>query len=222
VVIKVRARREEDKRERREAILDAALELWDGRAHGDLSMAHVAERAGLAKGTLYLYFATKEGLLLGLLERELGRWFAELDGFLDGARTLDADTLAQALAGSLLGRDPLVRLLTILETILEHNIDEPTARAFKLGMRDRLLSTGGRLERGLGFLAAGEGARLLLYLHALLVGLARQADPAPVIREVQKDPALALFRIDFQTELRRAARAMLLGFAAQAREGDKP
>lgn len=67
---------------RRRAILDAALEAFAARGFTGARMEDVATRAGVAKGTLYLYFRDKaalfEGLVrdaadpvLGTLEREL-------------------------------------------------------------------------------------------------------------------------------------------------------
>lgn len=55
--------------ERREAILTAALEEFS--AHGFVAarLDDVAKRAGVAKGTIYLYFADKEALF-----QELIRW----------------------------------------------------------------------------------------------------------------------------------------------------
>jgi AcrR family transcriptional regulator len=47
---------------RREAILDAALSVFAERGYEAARLDDVAERAGVAKGTLYLYFADKEAL----------------------------------------------------------------------------------------------------------------------------------------------------------------
>ncbi len=47
---------------RREAILDAALSVFAERGYEAARLDDVAERAGVAKGTLYLYFDDKEAL----------------------------------------------------------------------------------------------------------------------------------------------------------------
>jgi AcrR family transcriptional regulator len=47
---------------RREAILDAALSVFSERGYEAARLDDVAERAGVAKGTLYLYFDDKEAL----------------------------------------------------------------------------------------------------------------------------------------------------------------
>jgi AcrR family transcriptional regulator len=67
-----RARNEDDKRERRAALVAAALATFDETSYEAVTMTSVAVRAGLAKGTLYLYFGTKEDLFLSVVEDRLG------------------------------------------------------------------------------------------------------------------------------------------------------
>ena len=66
--MKLRARAAPDKILRTDAILEAGREIWS-RNPFEFSMTDVAERAGVAKGTLYLYFQTKTDLLGAIAER---------------------------------------------------------------------------------------------------------------------------------------------------------
>lgn len=59
---------------RRERILDAAVELAEEGGYDAVQMREVAERADVALGTLYRYFPSKTHLLVSAL----GRTFAEL------------------------------------------------------------------------------------------------------------------------------------------------
>jgi AcrR family transcriptional regulator len=77
-----RARREEDKRRRRRDLLDAGWALLQAMPYPEVTMAGVAERAGLAKGTAFLYYPTKESLFLALAAERLDAWFADLDAAL--------------------------------------------------------------------------------------------------------------------------------------------
>ena len=54
---------------RRDEILDAATAVIAERGWGDATVRRIAARAGVAEGTIYNYFAGKDDLLLGLLER---------------------------------------------------------------------------------------------------------------------------------------------------------
>src|ERR1043165_6215764 len=53
--------------ERRAAILAAALEEFTARGYEGARLDDVAKRAGIAKGTIYLYFADKETLFQELV-----------------------------------------------------------------------------------------------------------------------------------------------------------
>jgi AcrR family transcriptional regulator len=57
-------------------ILDAALELFEERGYGGTPVPQVADRAGVAVGTIYRYFPGKEGLV-NALYRQWKRAFAD-------------------------------------------------------------------------------------------------------------------------------------------------
>jgi AcrR family transcriptional regulator len=59
-------------------ILDSARDLV--RAHGarKVTISEIAAAAGVGKGTVYLYWATKEDLIVGLLAREILAWIADV------------------------------------------------------------------------------------------------------------------------------------------------
>jgi AcrR family transcriptional regulator len=59
-------RRERQKQEREARILSAARRLFDRHGYVNTSMEEVAARAGLAVGTLYNYFSSKDQLLLAI------------------------------------------------------------------------------------------------------------------------------------------------------------
>lgn len=54
---------------RSDEILEAAAQLVAEHGSGAMKMAAIAERAGVAKGTIYLYFVSKEALLEALAAR---------------------------------------------------------------------------------------------------------------------------------------------------------
>ncbi len=64
-------RREREKEQRRNCILDAAEEIFFNRDIHLATMDEVAEKAEFSKGTLYLYFKNKEELYYGLVIRAL-------------------------------------------------------------------------------------------------------------------------------------------------------
>lgn len=64
-------RRPRDKAVRRADILAAALEVFSAHGFAAARLDDVASAAGVAKGTLYLYFADKQALFEGLIKENL-------------------------------------------------------------------------------------------------------------------------------------------------------
>ena len=75
----IRARSAEAKAGRRLQILDCAAALCAQSGYDELAVSDVAARAGLAKGTIFRYFPTKEDLGRALAEAHLARWSDDLD-----------------------------------------------------------------------------------------------------------------------------------------------
>lgn len=63
--------RETKKRKTREAILNAAIELFGRHGFEGTSIAQLAKKAGVGKGTVYSYFRTKQDILNAFCEDEL-------------------------------------------------------------------------------------------------------------------------------------------------------
>ncbi|WP_136796820.1 TetR/AcrR family transcriptional regulator [Desulfosediminicola ganghwensis] len=63
--------REKKKRKTREAILNAAIELFGKNGFEATSISQLAQKAGVGKGTVYSYFSTKQDILNAFCEGEL-------------------------------------------------------------------------------------------------------------------------------------------------------
>lgn len=218
-----RARSEEEKQERRNAILRTAWKMYTREpSFTAFTMAALAKQAGLAKGTLYLYFRTKEALFLALLESGFDAWFDVIDARLDdGERGWTPDEAAEMIVRSVRGRETLARLLSIQPVIVEHNVEFEAALRFKRHVMHRAEVTGHRLEGRLPWLRAGEGARFLVHLHALVIGVWQLAVPSPVIRRVMEQPELQPARVEFEEDLRFLAAAVLRGMQAEAADREE-
>lgn len=68
------------KDDKRERILAAATAVFAERDFHRVQVSEVAQRAGVGKGTLYLYFRTKDALREGALQASLERLADEVDG----------------------------------------------------------------------------------------------------------------------------------------------
>jgi AcrR family transcriptional regulator len=73
VVREPNGKRERGKTERRERLYEAALELFRSQGYEATTVADITRRAGVAKGTFFNYFPTKDAVLRYMGAREVGR-----------------------------------------------------------------------------------------------------------------------------------------------------
>lgn len=74
--------------DKHEAILDAAYELFGSSGFYETKMSEVAEGAGIAKGTVYLYFKSKEELFMAVTRRDCEGFLEQLEQKLATCSTL--------------------------------------------------------------------------------------------------------------------------------------
>ncbi len=80
--------RQELKEERRRVILEAALHVFANRGFDKATVDEVAERAGISKGAIYLYYKNKEALFFSLFERKMNEANEPIATAMRSARSL--------------------------------------------------------------------------------------------------------------------------------------
>ena len=171
-----RARSIAAKESRRATIVQAARRCFEEAEYDALTMADIAQRAGLAKGTLFLYFPTKEALFLEVLDELLHQWLAALhEAVLQDEKPWPSARLARILTDSLAEQPVLARLLPVGSHVLEQNVAPERAAQFRHRLMRRFFGTGALIEQRLGLSRAGDGVQLLLFAHAMIVGLRPRA-----------------------------------------------
>ena len=202
-----RARSDLDKAERRADILEAARATIDVSEMDEFTMDAVAAKLGLAKGTLYRYFPTREAVLLGILGADLEEWFEQIDRRL--AKAAGRAPVVSALVGTLIARPRLLRLLAVLPSVLEHNVPFATAHEFKSFLLRGSASTGSLIDTALQAREPGAGVHLLVQLNAGVIGLYHGAHPARIVATVLAEPEFAPLRVDLRRELTHLTRALV-------------
>jgi AcrR family transcriptional regulator len=129
----------------RQRLIRAALELFTSRGYHDTTTAQIAKKAGIAEGTIYRHFASKQQLV-NELYRAAQRWAATIVQEAGGAEGGGARAkLAAAAQGLVEGaaRDPAVVKLGLLQG-LESELDDESrkaARDLQAGL-ERLVAQG--------------------------------------------------------------------------------
>lgn len=133
-----RAIHPEDKLRKRESILDAAQHLWITQTDRLSSMDALAQASGVAKGTLYLYFRSKEEVLLALHERDIEQFFGRMVQRAQQAEPMQVADLAKLVTDSVSISPTFLPLSSVCMGLMERHIPHDTAIAFKERIYERL------------------------------------------------------------------------------------
>ncbi|WP_299593559.1 TetR/AcrR family transcriptional regulator [uncultured Tateyamaria sp.] len=109
-----------DREEMQNGILNAAMEVYIQKGFHTATIADVAEGAGVAKGTLYLYFKNKESIAVAIVDRH----FERLQHGLMGQE--DPDTLDEFMArldNSTTVKDEATRFIRLFYEMFGPNLD---------------------------------------------------------------------------------------------------
>lgn len=184
-------------------------------------MSQVAREAKLAKGTLYLYFDTKEELFLALLGEHLRAWFGSCGELLGEAQPRTADELADVLIASVRGRASLLRLLP-LNTVLQRQVRPGGEQRLRREIRRGLCDLLARLP-----LAPELGLRVFSHLYAVAIGWQQIAEARAGWTELETEPGSIFVPPAFQEGFGPALRAVLRellgeGLGEGRAEGEAP
>ncbi len=217
MVVRQRAILSGDKHERHHSILDAAERLLLRSPDRIANMAEVAQEAGLAKGTVYLYFPSKEELLLALHERNIGSFFKLLIALLDRHAAVTIEDVLALMRTHIVAPPLFLPLASRCFGVMDQHVPAATAHAFMQRMAERLERAGVGLERHFAVLTPGDGVMLLRHSYALILGLwqmAGNASSGHLSRTEQ--PASPIFAWHYPEELERAMSALWAGTLARA------
>ena len=218
-----RARSEEQREVRRQAILAAAAAMLAEMPVAQVTLNELSRRVGLAKSNVLRYFESREAVLLELLDSAWQEWLTALEAGLDGAVNATAspagrgDQLAAALAVSLGARPVLCDLLSTQAAVLERNVSVEVAATYKRASLADVTRLGRLIRRHLGELGDQDAERLAAGAVLVAGALWAHAQPsAAVLAAYEADPALAVMRTDFTTTMREVLEVLIAGLLARS------
>jgi AcrR family transcriptional regulator len=218
-----RARSDEQRAERRRAILDTAAAMLADRRVADLSLNELSRRVCLAKSNVLRYFESREAILLELLESGTGEWLAELTeklhGTIDPARpvTERGDAVAAVVAGSLARRPVLCDLIGAQAAVLERNVSRDIVTSYKHAAV-RYAGMYAELVRScLPELRPPDALRVAVATSMMAGAIWTHSQPsAAVLAAYEADPRLAEMWLDFEDALRQTLEVIISGLIARS------
>ena len=180
-------------------------------------MVSIAKKANVSKGTLYVYFLTKEALFLDYAKHEIEQFFERLNFYLtQKVQSSGIENVTHALKQAYSDSEDMIRLLSILHNVLESNAGFEKALDFRQSLLPLLETAGQHCEQQLSFIPSGEGKRLLLTIHGISLGLHQLSNPSDTIKKVEQQANMSLYQFDFKTALLTTVDLLLAGMEVRA------
>lgn len=214
-----RARNEEQRDQRRRAILEAATAMLGEMSVSSLSLNELSRRVGLAKSNVMRYFESREDVLLELLSARLHEWIQAIDltrveiGVAPLART---EAIARVLANSLADRPVLCDLISARAAVLERNISTDAVLRHKRSVNASVGILAVALQQCLPELDDNDIQQVISTTVLMTSGAWPEDQPTEaMLAAYEADPAIGEHRLSFRVFLRQVIATSLAGLIAQ-------
>jgi AcrR family transcriptional regulator len=223
-----RARSEEQREARRQAILGTAAKMLAEMPVAEVTLNELSRRAGLAKSNVLRYFESREAALLELLDSAWQNWLAHLDQ--DLAASVDpaapvtgrCGQLAAATAASLASQPMLCDLISAQAAVLERNVSPRVAAQYKRASMSGIAALGALMLRCVPELGEQDAVKLAGATIMTTSALWPHTQPsAAMLAAYEADPELAAMRLDFTATLREVIEVMSAGLLARSGPDDR-
>lgn len=210
-----RARTSSQKAERRTAILKAAESHLREAGFEGFSMNVLAKRVGIARGTLYLYFETREEVLLTLYAEQVTGWSEML--LETTSPGIDDETFLREFIEAF-KHDPLFfLLLSRLGDVIEHNVSLERlieSKRFLNGIVFQLTSHFSQCLK----LELDQTTDLLLSLLVILTGVSQMDNGPHIDPKLLPEDLQAMAEITGDDIYMKSGRLILSGIRAKTQE----
>jgi AcrR family transcriptional regulator len=217
-----RARSEEQREARRQAILGTAAAMLAEMPVAEVTLNELSRRAGLAKSNVLRYFESREAVLLELLDSAWQGWLSGLDPDLVAAIDPAAPVtgrcvrLAVAVAASLASRPMLCDLISAQAAVLERNVSPEVAARYKRASMAGIDALGRLMLRCVPELGPPGAAKLAGATVITAGALWPHTQPsAAMLAAYAADPELAAMRLDFTATIGEMLEIMSAGLLAR-------
>ena len=182
---------------RKNNIIKTAAKLFSDKSFHDVTMDEIAEEVGVAKGTLYLYFSSKENLYLEILEHTFDTIEALLEK--EVARTDSAPAKLKKVLAIIINfyreNIDVLKILSRDEThlIQEHHDLTEKWRLRRIHLYEKIIEKG--IKEGSFKAKNTELAALILYgaVGAVMVFYDLDKSPEAIAEEMYSEIASGLF-----------------------------
>jgi TetR/AcrR family transcriptional regulator len=196
VVMAKRAISTEDKNKKKELILNGALQLLEEGRFPLPSVNEICAHIKEAKGTVYLYFKSKEEIYLTALILAFEAFVASLTERLENKKITTSAAVALTIKDFTEQQPKMAYLAVITPIVLEQNVSEEFIHAFKRGLLTMTTELAKRIHTKEG-MSVNQARVHFLVSYNLFIGMWQHLNPAKSIQVIIEDNDLLDLQFDF-------------------------
>jgi AcrR family transcriptional regulator len=197
-----RARQPDQITERKEAILRAALQLFQKHGLENVSLNDIAREIGSAKSNIYRYFESREHIYLLVLQRLAAKWEGRLYPALDklkGKGTVAK--VAEIMTEAYIDSAEYSELVTVVNSVLEKSLTPELIVNFRSVFLQRRKRLAEALAAALPDATAERMLPLTLHIFLHVPGLWTFCYPTPSSKKLLDEPEHSHLKFDFKVEM---------------------
>jgi AcrR family transcriptional regulator len=164
----------EEKRLREQFIIENAIEMFEELNFSEITMNALAKKCKLAKGTLFLYFPTKETLFAKLLYKEYSEWgiheLEELRKYPKFTKEEYKKFIMDQTKYLLKERMRMIRLVSMKRSIIDKNIAPQILAEEIEGLNKTVRILSKITQRKIDFLTEDKIYHLYMARHVIIIG----------------------------------------------------
>ena len=210
-----RARTDEKKNERKEAIYQAAFTLFKKNGYDKVSFNAIAVEAGFTKSNMYRYFSSKDEIFLNVFADLFEQWVGD---FSQQLRTLKQEVAAKAFADiwvkSMLSQPNLLDLMPILFVSLERNSSFEQLLDFKRLAMNLLYSITLDISRIYPDIEGEKAFRFLTLSYAATANYWAATMQSDALKKIYQLDEFKVLKPDFEKDLTTSIEIIILGLRA--------
>ncbi len=198
MAVKKRAISEKDKLKRRDHILKTAWQLYTKNEGRLPTVSVIARKAGLSKGSVYLYFQTKNEIFLSLYMHHLTRWHESVIKDLeDYPGKISVAEYAGRSSRYLVDNPLVLRLGSMATSLLEDGVEQELILDFKIRLAQLLENRSRLTARLFPGLSSDQWVKVHLRIYALIFGLWQMFYSPKKVQILLREARLNVFEADF-------------------------
>lgn len=191
-----RARTEEQKKERSQAILKAATKLFLEKHYSEITLNGIAREAGLNKASLYRYYSSREEIFLKIFEEKSRPVFSKLKVVLKETAGSSTKVFTEKWLNVFWDDPDFVKLLRIIPVVMEEHCSVESLIENKVRLYNIMQEVLDAMPSRWPQLSEQQAHHFMLYTIWLITGSASMIQCTEIVSLVRERPEFDKYKID--------------------------